>query len=39
VASASVGTLGELKLSFPKVIAAVRSDLAAQRALLEGKAK
>lgn len=39
VASAIVDTLEELKLSFPKVTAAERKDLAAQRALLAGKSK
>ena len=39
VASAVVDTLEELKLNFPKVSAAERKELAAQRALLEGKSK
>jgi hypothetical protein len=39
VAAAIVDTLEELKLSFPKVTAAERKALAAQRALLAGKSK
>jgi polyphosphate kinase 2 (PPK2 family) len=39
VAAAIVDTLEALNLSFPKVTAAQRKELAAQRALLEGKSK